>query len=74
MTLARPKVDPLDPASASSSADLVPDSQVHASPDPASGLPPLLLPLDLTLTPEQFELVWQANPEAVLELTGPMAS
>lgn len=33
------------------------------------GLPPLLLPLDLRLTPEQFELVCQANPEAVLELT-----
>jgi Uma2 family endonuclease len=35
----------------------------------ADGLPPLLLPLDLKLTPEQFELVCQANPEAVLELT-----
>jgi len=35
----------------------------------AEGLPPLLLPLDLRLTPEQFELVCQANPEAVLELT-----
>jgi len=34
----------------------------------ADGLPPLLLPLDLRLTPEQFELVCQANPEAVLEL------
>ena len=29
---------------------------------------PLLLPWDLRLTPEQFELVCQANPEAVLEL------
>jgi len=29
---------------------------------------PLLLPLDLRLTPEQFERVCQANPEAVLEL------
>lgn len=33
------------------------------------GLPPLLLPLDLRLSPEQFELVCEANPEAVLELT-----
>lgn len=30
--------------------------------------PPLLLPWDLRLTPEQFERVCQANPEAVLEL------
>ena len=29
---------------------------------------PLRLPWDLRLTPEQFEQVWQANPEAVLEL------
>ena len=29
---------------------------------------PLLLPSDLRLTPEQFERVCQANPEAVLEL------
>ena len=35
----------------------------------ADGLSPLLLPLDLRLTPEQFALVCQANPEAVLELT-----
>jgi Uma2 family endonuclease len=33
------------------------------------GPSPLLLPPDLRLTPEQFELVCQANPEAVLELT-----
>jgi Uma2 family endonuclease len=32
-------------------------------------LPPLLLPIDLRLTPEQFALVCEANPEAVLELT-----
>ncbi len=31
-------------------------------------LAPLLLPWDLRLTPEQFERVCQANPEAVLEL------
>ncbi|MFN9646892.1 MAG: Uma2 family endonuclease, partial [bacterium] len=29
---------------------------------------PLRLPWDLRLTPEQFELVCRANPEAVLEL------
>jgi Uma2 family endonuclease len=34
----------------------------------AAGLPPLLLPLDLRLNPEQFALVCAANPEAVLEL------
>jgi len=33
------------------------------------GPSPLLLPPNLRLTPEQFELVCQANPEAVLELT-----
>ena len=31
-------------------------------------MPPLLLPPELRLTPEQFALVCQANPEAVLEL------
>jgi len=35
---------------------------------PAAHLPPLLLPLDLRLSPEQFALVCEANPEAVLEL------
>ena len=46
-----------------------------ASPSPgspgqaaASALAPLLLPLDLRLTPEQFALVCEANPDAVLEL------
>ena len=34
----------------------------------AAGLPPLLLPPELWLTPEQFALVCDANPEAVLEL------
>ena len=44
------------------------------APSPATNQPtelepaPLLLPLDLRLTPEQFERVCQANPEAVLEL------
>ncbi|MBM5815387.1 MAG: Uma2 family endonuclease, partial [Cyanobacteria bacterium K_Offshore_surface_m2_239] len=46
------------------------------APPPASAQPAeletapllLLLPPDLRLTPEQFERVCQANPEAVLEL------
>ena len=44
------------------------------APSPATAQPaeqepaPLLLPWDLRLTPEQFERVCQANPEAVLEL------
>ncbi len=40
---------------------------VHAPPL-ADALAPLLLPEQLQLTPEQFELVCAANPEAVLEL------
>ena len=40
-----------------------------APPAPATGLEPLVLPPDLKLTPEQFALVCEANPEAVLELT-----
>jgi Uma2 family endonuclease len=46
-----------------------------APPDPAApqalatGLEPLLLPPGLKLSPEQFALVCEANPEAVLELT-----
>jgi Uma2 family endonuclease len=39
-----------------------------ATPPPDLEAPPLLLPLDLRLTPEQFERLCQANPEAVLEL------
>ena len=35
----------------------------------ATGLEPLLLPPGLKLSPEQFALVCEANPEAVLELT-----
>ena len=44
------------------------------APSPSTAQPaeqepaPLLLPWDLRLTPEQFERVCQANPEAVLEL------
>ena len=36
---------------------------------PATGLVPLVLPPGLKLTPEQFALVCEANPEAVLELS-----
>jgi Uma2 family endonuclease len=36
---------------------------------PATGLEPLLLPPGLKLSPEQFALVCEANPEAVLELS-----
>ena len=36
---------------------------------PATGLEPLVLPPGLTLTPDQFALVCEANPEAVLELS-----
>ena len=39
-----------------------------ASEAAGSGLAPLLLPHDLRLTPEQFALVCEANPDAVLEL------
>jgi Uma2 family endonuclease len=41
-----------------------------APPPPAAeaNLPPLLLPPELRLSPEQFALVCAANPEAVLEL------
>ena len=35
---------------------------------PPDGLPPLLLPPGLPLSPEQFALVCEANPDAVLEL------
>jgi Uma2 family endonuclease len=39
-----------------------------AAPPPELELAPLRLPWDLRLTPEQFERVCQANPDAVLEL------
>jgi hypothetical protein len=35
---------------------------------PGAGLPPLLLPPDLRLSPKQFAQVGDANPEVVLEL------
>ena len=40
-----------------------------APPGPSPALQPLQLPWDLRLSPEQFERVCQANPDAVLELT-----
>ena len=39
-----------------------------ATPTAPPDLPPLLLPPDLRLSPEQFAAVRAANPEAVLEL------
>ena len=39
-----------------------------ASEAAGNGLTPLLLPQDLRLTPEQFAMVCDANPDAVLEL------
>jgi Uma2 family endonuclease len=47
-----------------------PPAAAPAAPEAAvTGLAPLLLPHDLRLTPEQFALVCEANPDAVLELT-----
>jgi Uma2 family endonuclease len=43
------------------------EASVSAPLEP-DGMPPLLLPLDLRLSPEQFALVCEANPDAVLEL------
>jgi Uma2 family endonuclease len=40
-----------------------------STPETASELPPLRLPWQLRLTPEQFELVCEQNPDAVLELS-----
>jgi Uma2 family endonuclease len=40
-----------------------------AAPAPLDALAPLRLPKDLRITPEQFERVCAANPEAVLELS-----
>jgi Uma2 family endonuclease len=48
------------------SAPLAAAADAPQAADPS--LAPLLLPLDLRLTPEQFALVCAANPEAVLEL------
>ena len=42
---------------------------VASSPAAEETLPALLLPMQLRLSPEQFEQVCQANPDAVLELS-----
>lgn len=48
---------------------VAPRAQAPTAPEAADTvLAPLLLPQDLRLTPEQFALVCEANPEAVLEL------
>ena len=48
---------------------IAPPVAAPAAPEAAgNGLTPLLLPHDLRLTPEQFALVCDANPDAVLEL------
>ena len=48
---------------------IAPPAAAPAAPEAAgNGLTPLLLPQDLRLTPEQFALVCDANPDAVLEL------
>ncbi|MFM9104839.1 MAG: Uma2 family endonuclease [Cyanobium sp.] len=48
---------------------IAPPAAAPVAPEAAvSGLAPLLLPHDLRLTPEQFALVCEANPDAVLEL------
>ncbi len=44
-------------------------STVGSTEPAVDALSPLLLSPDLRLSPEQFALVCQANPEAVLELT-----
>jgi Uma2 family endonuclease len=48
---------------------VAPPAEAPTAPEAADTvLAPLLLPQDLRLTPEQFALVCEANPEAVLEL------
>jgi Uma2 family endonuclease len=48
---------------------IAPPAVAPAAPEAAgTALAPLLLPHDLRLTPEQFTLVCEANPDAVLEL------
>lgn len=46
-----------------------PPAEPHTTWAPTAEMPPLLLPADLRLSPEQFAQVCDANPEAVLELT-----
>ena len=48
---------------------IAPPASAPAAPEVSgTGLTPLFLPQDLRLTPEQFALVCDANPDAVLEL------
>ena len=48
---------------------IAPPASAPAAPEASgTGLTPLFLPQDLQLTPEQFALVCDANPDAVLEL------
>ena len=48
---------------------IAPPASAPAAPEAAgTALAPLLLPHDLRLSPEQFALVCEANPDAVLEL------
>ncbi len=48
---------------------IAPPAAAPTAPEAAdTALAPLLLPQDLRLTPEQFALVCEANPDAVLEL------
>jgi Uma2 family endonuclease len=48
---------------------IAPPAAAPAAPEAAhTALAPLLLPQELRLTPEQFALVCEANPDAVLEL------
>jgi Uma2 family endonuclease len=48
---------------------IAPPAAAPSAPEAAGiGLAPLLLPHELRLTPEQFALVCEANPDAVLEL------
>jgi Uma2 family endonuclease len=70
MTLSPPQAESTQaPTTARPAALSGPDARLEEAADPASGLPRLLLPWDLRLTPEQFALVCKANPEAVLELS-----
>lgn len=63
MTIAPPAASP-SPGSPSPGSP----ATGSAAEAPGSALAPLRLPPDLRLTPEQFALVCEANPDAVLEL------
>lgn len=48
---------------------VAPSAEAPTAPEAVdSAMAPFLLPQDLRLTPEQFALVCEANPDAVLEL------